>query len=168
MVKQSLFLFLIMIGLIVSGSANAVSKEEISRSKDWYGFAYEEDGKKVCYAISKPVKQEGNYSKRGAVHAYVVHRPHENAWDQVAFEMGYPTRKTGFSAVVREEYKLVTQGDKAWTRTAEADRQLIKAMKRGAKVKIFGTSTRGTRTKDTYSLLGFTKVYNDVRAYCKK
>ena len=40
-------------------------------------------------------------------------------------------------------------------------------MKKGNILIAEGTSNRGTETKDTYSLLGFTKAFKKVKDVCK-
>ena len=39
-------------------------------------------------------------------------------------------------------------------------------MKNGNKLKITGYSSRGTKTTDTYSLMGFTAAYNHISKSC--
>ncbi|MEL6597855.1 MAG: invasion associated locus B family protein, partial [Pseudomonadota bacterium] len=43
---------------------------------------------------------------------------------------------------------------------------LVAAMKRGAEAVVTGRSGRGTTTKDTFSLLGFTAAVEDAEARC--
>jgi len=43
---------------------------------------------------------------------------------------------------------------------------LVKAMKRGNKLKVTGTSSRGNKTVDTYSLTGFTKAMQSIDKAC--
>ena len=40
-------------------------------------------------------------------------------------------------------------------------------MKRGEKMTVEGVSYRGTKTKDTYSLRGFTGAYRAISAKCR-
>ena len=55
----------------------------------------------------------------------------------------------------------------AWTSDPEFDGILIKAMQRGTTMIIKGVSSRGTNTKDTYSLSGFTAAYKAISKVCK-
>ena len=41
-------------------------------------------------------------------------------------------------------------------------------MKRGQKLTVEGVSFKGTKTKDTYSLSGFSKAYRAISAKCKQ
>ena len=44
---------------------------------------------------------------------------------------------------------------------------LVQSMIRGAKMVVRGTSWRGTKTTDTYSLKGFTAAYNKITETCR-
>ena len=54
----------------------------------------------------------------------------------------------------------------AWTPDAAADRELVDAMQRGKILVLRGTSSRGTDTVDTFSLIGFTKAYQEINKAC--
>ena len=61
---------------------------------------------------------------------------------------------------------LFTQGDTAWTMGEADDAALVAAMKAGVDMVVRGKSERGTDTKDTYSLLGFTAAYDAIGQAC--
>ena len=63
---------------------------------------------------------------------------------------------------------MFTADDKAWTLTSQDDKKLVAAMKRGERMIVDGISSRGTKTKDTYSLQGFMRAYNAISAKCGK
>ena len=48
------------------------------------------------------------------------------------------------------------------------DKKLVNAMKRGERMIVDGVSSRGTATKDTYSLKGFMRAYKAISAKCGK
>ena len=66
-----------------------------------------------------------------------------------------------------KKFKLFTLEDRAYAESEEDDRRIIVLMKRGAKMTVVGTSSRGTKTTDTYSLLGFTKTKAVIDKTCK-
>ena len=41
-------------------------------------------------------------------------------------------------------------------------------MKKANRAIVTGTSARGNKTKDTYSLMGFTAAYNAAKKNCRK
>ena len=40
-------------------------------------------------------------------------------------------------------------------------------MKKSNRAEVIGVSSRGNKTKDTYSLMGFTDAYNAAKKKCK-
>ena len=66
----------------------------------------------------------------------------------------------------RQSFTMFTQGDYAWALSPGDDKKLVDAMKKGLRRVVRGTSWRGTDTKDTYSLVGFTKTYQQISRIC--
>ena len=54
----------------------------------------------------------------------------------------------------------------AWAKDTKADTEIITAMKRGSSAIITGVSKRGTKTRDTISLMGFTAALEDAVKRC--
>ena len=61
----------------------------------------------------------------------------------------------------------MTEDHRAYAESEEDDRRIIVQMKRGNKMTVIGTSSRGTKTTDTYSLAGFTKTKAVIDKTCK-
>ena len=61
---------------------------------------------------------------------------------------------------------MQTEGERAWPRDPRDDNKLVRAMKGGLNMVVTGRSTRGTKTTDTYSLLGFTAAMNAIDKAC--
>jgi hypothetical protein len=64
-------------------------------------------------------------------------------------------------------YDLFTDGEWAWPATPEADASLLAAMKAGTTAVVTARSDRGTQTKDTFSLRGFTAAMTEAETRCK-
>lgn len=145
--------------------------EEIGEFKDWTAYSYKEGKNIVCYMASTPKKDEGNYKTRGDIYAIVTHRPADKSYDVVNFVAGYQYKK-GTNVVVKigttSFNNLFTNGESAWAPDNATDKKLVEIMKRGEKMIVEGISARGTKTKDTYSLSGFTGAYNAITKKCKK
>ena len=54
----------------------------------------------------------------------------------------------------------------AWAPDTTSDQRMVAAMKAGSVMVVQGTSARGTLTKDTYSLKGFTKAHSTISEAC--
>lgn len=169
-----MFKFLSLIGAFVAASitaAEAAQPQVLGEYGDWTAWTYNESGNLICYMSSTPKKDEGKYTKRGDIFVIITHRPAEKSFDEVSFMAGY-TFKSGAPMTVKIGNKTFkntfTEGDKAWMVSNTEDKNLIAEMKRGSRMIVDGTSSRGTVTKDTYSLKGFTSAYNAITAKCKR
>lgn len=150
------------------GSARAQSIERIGDFSDWSAFKYEEGGKPICFMASEPTKAEGNYTTRGKIHAMVTQRPGDNRIDEVSIQAGYDYKEKSLVDVQvgTTKLRLFTEGGSAWAVDKDADKSLVQAMIKGNTMIVQGTSSRGTNTKDTYSLSGFTRAYEAIRQAC--
>ncbi|MGH1404643.1 MAG: invasion associated locus B family protein [Alphaproteobacteria bacterium] len=147
---------------------HAAQPEQLGKFGDWTSYKMVERGSKICYMVSKPVDAKGNYTRRGEIFALITHRPSENTKDVFSYITGY-TYKQGSDATVTidgKNYILFTQDDTAWAPDAEADGQLAKAIQKGSKMLVKGTSSRGTLTTDTYSLKGSGSAYKAISKEC--
>jgi len=143
----------------------------IGEYNDWSAFFYREGKNIVCYMASSPQKSEGKYTQRGNVYMVITHRPADKTYDVVNFVAGY-TYKNSTPVTVKIGKETITDlfvdGDKAWAMNAAADKKLVDAMKKGERLFIEGTSSKGTLTKDSYSLKGFTAAYRAISSKCRR
>ena len=161
-------LFTIAVALFLPISASAQEAKELGTFNDWAAFSYTEGNSPVCYIGSRPVKEEGKYTKRGDVAVLVTHRPSAGTKDVVSVIAGY-TYKSGSKVTIGiggRSFDLFTKDDNAWARDAATDSALVNAMIRGARMVVKGTSSRGTVTTDTYSLKGFTAAHKAAMKEC--
>ena len=66
----------------------------------------------------------------------------------------------------RNAWKLFTAGDNAWAREVEEDKAMVAAMRKGITMVVKGTSARGNKTSDEYSLFGVTKAHQAINKAC--
>ena len=166
------FLFLTALAFLSGiSTTNAGAPEVLGEYGDWVAYYYRDAAGQVCYMASAPKKDEGKYSKRGDIYVVVTHRPAEKSFDVVNINAGY-TYKTDAPVTIKIGAKtfdhLFTSGDKAWATSEKTDKEIVEAMKRGSRMIVHGVSSRGTATKDTYSLSGFSSAYRAISNKCKK
>jgi len=168
MINQIILLIVTVIIFSLSNSPNA--QTFIKTTDMWSAF---QDGKgknRVCYIASEPTKETGNYKRRDDTFVLVTQRPAENKLDVFELRAGYQYKKdsTVIIDIDGQKFKLFTFKNTAWAKTSKADHTLARAMIRGRVMTVTGTSSRGTKTFDTYSLKGFTAAYNITRKNCGK
>ncbi len=155
------------------GAAQEASTNRVDAMTDWSVF--EGDSPKECWAVST-YKESVNTDSSGRIKAVtrgdillmVFHRPGAGVKGQLAFTGGYPFAKgsTVNLNISGTQFELYTEGEWAWPATPQDDAKIITAMKRGANAVLTAKSGRGTVTKDTFSLLGFTAAVEDAGKRC--
>jgi invasion protein IalB len=169
--------FVLFAGVLVAEPSDALSKpQHIGTFSEWSAFVDGSGAAQECYIISLPKKAEGKYTRRDDTYIVITHRKREKTFGQVSVEAGY-TYKRGSEVDVNIDgkgFKLFTTyrdgsktrvGSNAWAYVG-GDAEIVAAMKAGTKMVIKGTSSRGTRTTDTYSLSGFTAAYKAIGKAC--
>jgi len=164
-----LFSGLALSAVVGPGAAWADAIKSLGGFKHWNAYYYKEDGAKVCYIASSPVTEKGDYTRRGEVFILVTHRPATKTKDVVSFQAGYSFK--GATEVVvtidaKMQFRLFTEGDMAWTQDAAMDQAFVAAMQKGSRMVVVGTSKRGTKTTDSYSLAGFTASRRAISLAC--
>jgi len=149
----------------------AAQEKSLGDFKSWQAYSFAESGKKVCVVWAKPKKSAGKYKRRGDVRIFVAHRrwAKPRRVNEASFEAGYAFKKDSEPRVTIDgkTFTLFSDGDTAWNRAAPDDARMVKAMRVGKTLVIEGVSSRGTKTKDTYSLFGFTAAHNAINKACK-
>lgn len=152
-------------------AAQTIKPQQIGEYDDWVAYYYQDASGITCYMASTPKRDEGKYTKRGNIYTVVTHRPADKSYDVVNITAGYtykPDSKVEIKIGNQTFDKLFVNGDKAWATSEKTDRDIVAAMKRGSRMIVHGTSSKGTATKDTYSLAGFSQAYKAISAKCKK
>ncbi len=118
-----------------------------------------------CYIGSLPISSDIPEGKiRGDVYI-LVYRINKNPDAIVQINSGYPYKNEEpvNIRIDKKNYEFYADDDSAWTNN---DNEVIYAMKKGIKLTVFGMSSRGTKTTDTYTLNGFTTAHNKLTKDC--
>lgn len=153
----------------------AVAQETTNRvatMTDWSVF--EEANPKECWGVSSPKETVNTRDgqpvsvRRGDILLFITFRPGAES-GEVSFSGGYPF--AGGSTVKLEvdgsTYDLITEGEWAWAGSVKDDAALMAALKKGSTAVLTGRSGKGTQTKDTFSLRGFTAAMEEAVKRCK-
>lgn len=153
--------------------AQQSSENQVAVKTAWSVF--EDKDPKECWAVSAP--KETVNTKDGRVVAVrrsdillmAFYRPAAGVSGQITFTGGYPFAP-GVPVTLEvdgEKYSLTSEGEWAWSESTDADAKIIAAMKRGKDAVLTARSARGTQTKDSFSLLGFTAALDEASKRCK-
>lgn len=155
-----------------SAYAQQVSDNQVAAKTDWSVFV--EDDPKECWAVSAPKEtvntKDGRVVsvKRSDILFMAFYRPGASVSGQVTFTGGYPFRNASKVNLNIDgtEFELIPEGEWAWPAPSD-DAKILAALKRGSSAVITGISGRGTTTKDTFSLFGFTAAVEEAEGRCK-
>ncbi len=152
---KKLFILIVVINLFLPNFLKAVE------SGKWT-FVVEDS---YCYIGSAPIKEEGDYTQRGATYV-LVYRINKSSEKIVQITAGYNYDESRPIIVKIDQtlFNFFGKDDSAWTK--EKDSEVIFAMRKGLKMIIQGYSSRGTLTTDDYSLKGFTAAFNKLSKDC--
>ena len=158
--------------LAAVGAAAQESSNRVVTKEAWVVF--EEASPRECWTTSSPVVTLNTRGgkpvsvRRSDILLMAFFRPSAGANGQVGFTGGYPFAEGSVVKITVDgkEFELFTQGEWSWPTSTEIDAKIIEAFKRGNDAVVTARSSRGTRTKDTFSLIGFTAAFEEARRRC--
>ncbi len=158
--------------LCATGAVAQESTNRVAAQTDWSVFTG--DSPKECWAVSAPKEtvntRDGRTvsARRGDILLFVSYRPEANVAGEVSFTGGYPFAEgsTVTLEIGENSFELFTNGEFAWAASAGEDARIVAALKRGSQAVLSGRSSRGTQTRDTFSLMGATAMIEDAESRC--
>ena len=163
---KKIFISTILILLPFNLVADEVKK--IGKFKDWETIVLTKSDSIVCFAQSKPVLQSPKNNKRDS-RLFVSFRPNEKITDEISITAGYEFNKQNSITAKSGKFKYkfdISQESFAWIADNKVERKMIRTMKKGSRIMISAYNSSGSQTIDHYSLLGFTKAYNEAKKSC--
>lgn len=139
----------------------------IGHYRSWHAATFTKDQERTCYAVSTPTATAPANVRRGKIHV-MVSRSSRDQTDELMLMSGYPYKEgsTVRISIGASTFTLPTGSEFAWVADGSEIESLVKAMMAGQQMIIVGTSVRGTKTTDTFSLSGFTAAYKALVKAC--
>jgi hypothetical protein len=155
----------------ITAAAGGVKPTLLGQYGDWGVYTASPGGKKICFTIAKPASSDTTPAgkTRNPSYMFISSRPGEKVTDEVSIIIGYPFKPNTEAtvAVGNASFALYTQQDGAWIKNAAEEAHLIEAMRSGENAIIKGTSAKGTRSTDTFSLKGLAEALDRSGKDCK-
>ena len=156
------------------GPVAAQVQQSVGSVQDWSIFEASANGQKVCWIASQPTKSAAYRNgkavqvRRGDIFLMVSVRPNDGVQNEVSFISGYPFKKGSEvqTTVGENSFTMFTEGENAWAPSSAEDDAMVNAFKAGVTAEVEGLSSRGTKTVDTFSLLGFTDALTQAQQRC--
>ena len=165
---KNFFINILIIFILSVTSSYAEEIKKLGKFKDWEALVLIKENEMVCFAQSKPILQSPK-SKTREARLFVTFRPNDKITNEISTTSGYEynSQNSILAKSGKTKYKFdILQDSFAWIADNKIEKKMIKTMKRGSRIMITGYNQSGSRTIDHYSLLGFTKAYNEVKKSC--
>jgi invasion protein IalB len=137
----------------------------------WGAYTAMPNGKKVCFALAKPVTTSTVPPNRPRDPAwmFISSRPSEKVKDEVSVIFGYGLKPNTDAniEVLGGNYSMTTQADGAWVKNPADEPKLVETMRKGRDLTVKGTSAKGTVSTDIYSLKGLAQALDKVGHECR-
>ena len=139
---------------------------------NWSAYTTGTGSSLTCYALSKPRATRPAGTKRAAIYLMISDWPSRKVKAEPQIVYGYQAKENGVAAlgVGSDKFPFFIRNNgkdgSAWLQQLNDNNRLIDAMHNGVSAVASGTSARGTKTSDTYSLSGFNDAMVKVHAAC--
>lgn len=166
--KQFNGVVLAMTAAAVLAAPAAAEPRRVASHGDWAVYVNEDtpDGR-VCYALSDATETAPQSLNHGRVVLMVGSWANGARTEQVMFQTGYAMRPAGpvRARVGSDTFRLFVDGEDAFVFDDE-EASLVRAMRRGATMRVEAMSARGNATAYEFSLSGVTAALRTVAGAC--
>lgn len=144
----------------LSGVAMAQSVKLLGEYRDWTAYTATESTGPVCFALSKPTEVTPSPDDFTEAWLYLTNRPSESVRNELNLVAGFTFAPdtTATATVGGQSFELFTDKDAAWLLDPNQNDNLAGALRAGSTVVIEGTSDKGIRITETFSLSGATSA----------
>lgn len=140
----------------------------IGRFGEWDVFTT--GGKtKTCYTLARPKERAPASLKRDDAYVFISNRPGENVQNEVSVIMGFAMKDGSEPSadIAGTAFQFVAKGANAWLKNPAEEGKFVEAMKRGSKLVVKASSSKGNATTDSYSLAGISDALARIRKECQ-
>ncbi|WP_423065767.1 hypothetical protein [Devosia sp. CN2-171] len=143
---------------LLAGQAFAQSVKLLGEFRDWTAYSATESTGPVCFALSKPTEVSPSPDDFTEAWLYLTNRPSESVRNELNLVAGFTfAPDTAATATISGEvFQLFTDRDAAWLLDPGQNENLAGALRAGSTVIVEGTSDKGIRITETFSLSGAT------------
>lgn len=160
-----------MAALGTAAAAQPASTNRVAVQTAWSVFV---DGNpRECWAVSTPSETVNTRDgrpvsvRRGDILLFATFRQGQSA-AEISFTGGFPFAdgSTVGLEIGSDTFQLFVDGQWAWAASPEDDARILAALRRGQSAVLTARSSRGTQTRDTFSLFGITAASDEAQRRC--
>lgn len=138
--------------------AVAQSVRQLGEFRDWSAYSASEGAGAVCFALSKPKEVVPTPDGYTDAYLYLTHRPSESVRNEINLVAGFsfaPDTPATLT-ISGQSFDLFTAGDAAWLLDPSRNEDLAGVIRAGSLLTVEGTTDKGIRVVETFSLSGAT------------
>ena len=154
--------------ILTTGAAMAQEPRAVATYKDWSVFVRDVNGDKICFAAAEASDKSPKSVNHGDVFFLVATWASGAASEQPSFMAGYaidlkpePNIRIG-----SDKWDMYSSENEAFIESNDEEQRLLRAMRRGADMRVSAVSKRGTATSYEISLRGVTAALDRVKREC--
>lgn len=159
------------LSLFVLASTDALAQEPraVATFKDWSVFVRDVAGDKICFAAAEASDKSPKSVNHGDVFFLVASWKSGAAKEQPSLMTGYALDQKPEPSVRigSDKWDLYSSENEAFIESGDEEQRLLRAMRRGADMRISAVSKRGTATSYIVSLRGVTAALERVNRECR-
>src|SRR4051812_37498513 len=144
----------------------------IGQFGNWGAYTATPNGKKVCFALAKPMSSKTNPPNRprDPAYAFISTRPAEKVVNEVSIMIGYQLKPGSESSIEvgGANYAMYPQGDGLWINNAAEEERMVDAMRKAPNAVVKGIAAKGTETSDTFSMKGLAQALDRLAQDCRR
>lgn len=153
---------------LASQAAWAQSVKSLGDFRDWSSYSATEGAGAICFAVSKPTDVSPSPDGYTQAYLYLTHRPSDNVNNEFNLVAGFtfaPDTPATLS-VGDQSFPLFTQNDAAWLQDPGQSDSLAGVMRAGTTVVVEGSTDKGIKVTETFSLSGATAASKAISGNC--
>lgn len=158
----------VLAGVLASPAARAEEPKAIATYSDWSVFVREGGGEKICFAATEAKDKSPKSVNHGDIFFLIATWLSGAAKEQPSLMTGYALKSKPEPAlrIGSDKWEMYTSENEAFIEAAAEEQRLIRAMRRGADMRVSAVSQRGTATSYIISLRGVTAALDRVEREC--
>jgi len=147
----------------------AAEPKAVATYKDWSVFVRSDAGEKICFAATEAKDKSPKSVNHGDVFFLVASWKSGAAKNQPSLMTGYTLKAKPEPAlrVGSDKWEMYTSENEAFIESASEEARLVRAMRRGANMRVSAVSQRGTATSYVISLRGISAALDRVASECR-
>ncbi len=156
------------VAVLAPSGGFAQEPRAVATYKDWSVFVRDIDSDKICFAAAEASDKSPKSVNHGDVFFLVATWKSGAASEQPSLMTGYaidqkpePNIRIG-----SDKWEMYTSENEAFIESGDEEQRLLRAMRRGADMRVSAVSKRGTATSYIVSLRGVTAALDRVKREC--